>query len=196
MLTEKPTKLYSRFLHKMPVIFLLGLVFVLASCSPNSPKPDSNAETLPNKAYPVKTSDSPQSAYPSDTENIEKQTPVDTVEAPVPEKGKASISGVLYSKTVSRNLSNVVIYLTPAIGSEKSSPVLLYGPDKSKGDVPGITNEKGQFSLNNVPPGNYYLVALSSEHWTFGMISDQNENPKLIILSQDEKFDLGVIYIN
>jgi hypothetical protein len=124
------------------------------------------------------------------------QTPVAPKTAPQPEPGTASVSGVLFSSTVSRVLTELLVYLTPGWGDDKRTvPGIVMGPRAEAGDIFGRTDGQGQFALNNIPPGNYYLVAHSGASTEFGSKDFLPSQPQLIELKAGDQVLLGVVYV-
>lgn len=124
------------------------------------------------------------------------QVPVPPADAPVPAPGKASISGVIYSYTISRITPGTMFYLTHGVGPDnRQMPQFLVGPSDSSGDIRGQTNDRGEFTLNNIPPGNYYLIVWAPANWPEADISPTNPTPRLIELHENQKQPLGVVYV-
>lgn len=123
------------------------------------------------------------------------QAPID---APQPSPGRASISGVLYSYTMSRVLPQTMFYLTRAVGDDnRLIPAWLIGPQPEKGDIRGWTDAYGQFTLNDIPPGNYYLIVWSPYDWIPANNTDNHDlTPRLIVLEENQKKLLGIVYVS
>jgi len=134
-------------------------------------------------------------AVPSDI-NVITQLAQET-KAPAPQEGMASLSGVLYAPAVTRIIPGTQFYLTPAIedNGQLLIPTLFAGPREENGDVAGFSNEKGQLLLDNVPPGNYYLVVWAIYNWPLAFASATDELPMLITVKAGEQRDLGLLYV-
>jgi len=118
-------------------------------------------------------------------------------DAPPPEPGKASISGTLYSYTIERLLPETVFYLTAAVGEDsRSMPPILVGPIDEQGDIRGITDLNGQFAINDIPPGNYFLIAWAPYNWAPAEISDVEQRARLIELEVSQREALGILYLS
>lgn len=111
---------------------------------------------------------------------------------PVPESGKASISGLLYSFTGNGPIPGTVYYLTLA-GEEGEPPNILVGPKEK--DIRGVSDEHGRVVLNNIPPGSYYLVVWAPYNWILAVESEAEIQPRLIVLEPDQQLILGLIYL-
>ena len=113
---------------------------------------------------------------------------------PKPEAGKASLSGVLYSYVLSRTIPGTVFYLTTPviIDGEAMLPILL-GPKKEMGDVQGVSDQSGGFVVNNIPPGDYYLLVWAPYNWVLAETSSETHSPLLVRLVADRAEDLGTI---
>lgn len=139
---------------------------------------------------------SPLPTSPSPLPTIQNQPPVASPEAPMPAAGQASISGVLYSARSGVSIPGTMFYLTPATGPEKRSmPSILIGPEESRGDIRGQSDATGAFTLNNIPPGNYFLIVWSPYNWPEADISAADPTPRLIELKAQQREALGDVYV-
>lgn len=117
--------------------------------------------------------------------------------AVMPQPGKGSISGVLFSFTNHMIVPKTFYYLTPGWGTDKSQPPPGFsGPNIKNGDIIGRSDEKGQISLDAVSPGTYFLVVESGMNWVAGVNSDLNPTLRPIIVEADKKSELGIIYLS
>jgi hypothetical protein len=176
------------------------MIFTLYACSTSD---------NPLKTNTPDTADLIKTAYPSIQQQASTAYPVQlggniinpealavSKEAPIAEKGKASISGLLFSKESSTILSNFKFYLSPAQGSEKNMvPPILVGPVKEKGDISGITDNYGKFEINNVEPGNYYFIVIMPTTYEIAMISVKDSKPRMIGLGTDQRNPLGLVVV-
>ncbi len=110
---------------------------------------------------------------------------------PIPESGKASISGLLYSITGDGPIPGTLYYLTPATEQGKP-PNILVGP-RNGVEIRGLSDERGRVVLNNIPPGRYYLVVWAPYNWILAVESEVNMTPRLIVLGPDQRVNLGII---
>lgn len=117
-------------------------------------------------------------------------------DAPKPDAGKASISGLVYSPSLSMGVMKTGFYLTKALGenNHQISPILI-GPDETKGDVRGITDKDGTFSVNNLEPGNYFIVLSAPNDWVPFERDGTSGAPRLIELKADQQLALGLLYV-
>jgi len=89
-----------------------------------------------------------------------------------------------------------MFYLTQAVGNSNSEiPTWLIGPEVEKGDIRGWTDTQGQFALNNIPPGKYYLIVWAPYDWIPAVKSDNDPSPLLIELSASQRQILGIVYV-
>jgi hypothetical protein len=103
---------------------------------------------------------------------------------------------VLYSYTLLRVVPNTVFYLTLGVGEDKQTiPPILVGPNSEK-DIRAASDDKGQFALGDIPPGNYYLVVWAPYTWVLGEVSSGSGNPRLIELAPDQSVPLGIVYLS
>ena len=109
--------------------------------------------------------------------------------APTPKEGMASLSGILYSPNINRIIPGTQFYLTPAIedNGKLYIPTLFVGPKVENGDVLGFSNEHGQITLDNVPPGNYYLAVWTAYNWPLAFAGQQDKLPLLITVKAGER---------
>lgn len=122
--------------------------------------------------------------------------PAPPAEAPKPESGRAAISGVFYSRSNSQVIPGTLFYLRPAAGADGREPPSIVGdPDTQQGDVVGQTDQNGQFTLNDVPPGNYYIFIWAPYDWRPVEMSADDQNLRLIELKPDQSAPLGVLYV-
>jgi len=150
--------------------------------------------------YPAPTSAGDGLSYPAPGQGDEApaNTPEIPADVPDPKPGMASISGVIYSSTVDRIVPATMFYLTRAVGeNQRSLPPAFFGPLEEQGDIVGRTDDKGQFALDNVPPGNYFLVVEAPPYsWALGLVSEQDTTPRLIELQANQKHALEVVYVS
>lgn len=117
------------------------------------------------------------------------------LDPPIPELGKASVSGLLYSFTGKGPIPGTLFYLTP-VREIGNPPNVLVGPHSDQGDVRGVSDSEGRFILNNVPPGNYYLVVWAPYNWILAVESETDATPRLITLKPNQRLSLGIIYLS
>jgi hypothetical protein len=124
-------------------------------------------------------------------------TPNPPLDAPEPEAGKASISGTLYSPIQKMVIPVTQFYLTLGWGEDHSEmPPAFVGPQVDKGDINLMSDSQGNFSVNDIPPGNYYLVVWAPLTWDVAQISDIDTQPLLLELKPDQNRPLGIVYIS
>jgi len=113
---------------------------------------------------------------------------------PVPEPGKASISGVLYTLTGKGPIPGTVFYLVP-VTREGSTylPLVLTGPRAE--DPQGHSDDQGKIILNNIPPGSYYLTVWAPYSWIFAVQSDVDKSFLVLNLKPNQRLNLGIIYV-
>ena len=122
--------------------------------------------------------------------------PAAQANAPVPEEGKASISGTLFSHTSASVIAGTLYYLTPAnvLGAE-DAPVLLIGPQVERGDITGFSGNDGQFELSAIPPGRYLLAVWAPYSWSVAQRSPEDQGPLILELESGERLALGIVYV-
>lgn len=168
------------------LLSLIVLGGVVAACAGPTPteSPTPTQPTSPRTQSPVATSPS--------TEISPAATPA---EIPVPEEGKAAISGVLYTFSGHGPIPGTAFYLTPALGETDRPPQVLTGPNEDQGDVQGQSGPQGQVALNQIPPDSYYLAVWAPYAWILAVESEDDQTPRLITLEPNEREDLGTIYV-
>ncbi len=168
----------------------------VAACSskvlPPTPMLTESPLPLPAKSSPIPEFQSPiQATQPTVAAPMPTQAPSAPI-VPIPEVGKAAVSGILYNLASSSPIPGTVFYLTPATGEGKKDPPLVFvGPQKEKGDIQGMSDAQGRVLLNNIPPGNYYLAVWAPYKWILAVQSATDETPRLIVLKPDQVADLG-----
>jgi hypothetical protein len=184
---------------------VIGLVciFFVASCqiqsTPNQATAVQNPGGTPS-LYPYPYQEiTPMPLYPGPDYQIDPDllNPTAPLDAPVPQSGNASISGVIYSYTLGRALPKTNFYLTHGFGpDDKEVPPAFIGPLDGKGDIQGTSDEKGVFAIDNIPPGNYYFVVEAPYNWSVGQVSDTDPTLRLLELKPDQKYPLGIMYVS
>lgn len=175
---------------RFSLLILMLVLMAVSACSPTG-----NTTTAPSiEGYPTMGTQGMESyAAP---QNSSSKIPSGNVPAPVPEEGKASLSGIMYQKSHSAVLTDFFIYLTPAQGDNRDQPPpILAGPLADKGDIPSKTNEKGEFAFNNLEPGNYFLVVNLGYDYELAVKSMDDPIPMLIQLSPNQQLSLGAVII-
>lgn len=194
------------------IIVIVLMVGFLNACSSEQKQslPPSSEQSKPTvapnaqavSAYPALVASSTQVDYPAPQSPMGNSIQpfanlVPPVEAPAPEKGKASLSGLLYQETSSAILKNFRIYLSPGQGTKKDQPPpVLVGPLTEKGDITSRTDDQGIFTFSSVPPGNYYLVVALPDTYDLAVNPKNDQNPLLIKLDADQRLVLGVVLIH
>lgn len=165
---------------RIRVVILAGLL--LTACSSPLPKVGIVSPLSTNLPSPLSTP--------------ENQAPIAPADAPVPVDGKASISGVLYSSRTGAVIPDTMFYLTPAVGPERRSmPSILIGPEESQGDIRGQTDGSGKFALNDITPGNYFLIVWAPYNWPEANNSATDLSPRLTELKANQREPLGIVYV-
>jgi hypothetical protein len=181
-----------------PILWLL-LLF-LTACSTSNP----TIVSVPTKdildGYPAIIPTQIVTGYPvPQNSNIVKVDPKILnlpKEAPLPDNGYSSLSGVLFSKGNSTILGNFRFYLTPAQGTDNNLvPPVLVGPVKTKGDISGITDKNGKFEVNNLKPGNYYLVVIMPSDYLVALMPETQDTPNIIKLAPNQRSVLGLVTV-
>jgi len=175
-------------------------VLATVPAGPNNGYPATNPVT---SNYPVpQTSGGASYAYPGDTSNYLPTLPVGQlpsapVDAPQPQTGKASLSGTVFSFTSYMVIPETTAYLSPALGDNKEFPPLLTGPNPAAGDIQGRTDSQGQLWLDNILPGDYYLVVWAPYSWTPVVdTSTDAYTPLLFTFEADQAYPLGVLQVS
>jgi hypothetical protein len=165
-----------------------------------SPLPAPTAESSPRPTTDIPSvADSPlaQSPLPtplSGSSSSELEVPRD---APVPQAGRAAVSGVLYSIAGKGPVPETLFYITPARGdSGQALPVVLDGPHDEDGDIKGTSDKKGWIALSDVPPGSYFLVVWAPYSWNVATESEAGLTPRLITLEADQRLNLELIFVS
>ena len=189
--------------------YWMGFLFILslAGCSIAKnqevlTQEPTNGITADVLSYPAPSINVTQiiESYPSPVDLSEElepgKLPVVTVNMPEPEASNASLTGVLFSYTQWRVVPKTLFYLTPGFGEENIVPPVLDEPNSNRGDISGFSDKSGNISLNNIPPGTYYLIVMAPYSWSIAEISDQEQVPRKIVLKQGDMFEAGVAFLS
>ncbi len=196
----------------MKKFILLLVVPLLISACGGSPASSTLSTALPtvDESYPAPIKANPIEGYPG-LQDSTQGTPVSEVDTvilsegelppapstvPAPADGMGSISGTLFSFTTRIVLRDTMFYLTPAIGpADNEVPPALFGPQEGSDDVVGRTDGQGQFFMDNVPPGSYFLIVEAPMNWAVGMQEDDLSMPRMITVEAGGKYPLGVVFV-
>lgn len=175
---------------RVSLLVFMAFLMLVSGCSPaQKASPSPSTEGYPTMGYQGMEGYAPP-------ENSSFEIPEGNVPAPVPEEGKASLSGVLFQKSHSAVLAKFSLYLTPAQGENRDQPPpILAGPLADKGDIPTTSNEKGEFFFNNLEPGNYFLVVSLGYDYELAVKSLDDATPMLIRLEPNQQLALGTVII-
>lgn len=161
-----------------------------AAQAPGTTESDSITSGYPAQAseLPTPGSASPVPAMNDLIDKLESQ-------APSPKQGKGSIYGVLFSTTNQAPIPNTMVYLIETAGDgSEPLPDIIVGP--SSDDIVLNSNQDGAILNDDIPPGNYYIVMSAPPYdWAEGYSDADAEQPLLIQVRENEKTNMGIIYI-
>jgi hypothetical protein len=183
----------TKYLSWILLVVLLS-VLGLTACK-LSATPTAEPIQVDENGYPVQSQDAAE-AYPTIDNHYndvsELKPPAD---AHAPEAGKASISGLIYVPTTQSVVKSTVIYLVPAEGDNKDQvPGILIGSGMTtRGDILSRTDENGIFYIDNIPPGNYFLVVSFLNNIILTSVSETDLSPRLLKFESDASLPLGLI---
>jgi hypothetical protein len=117
-----------------------------------------------------------------------------TVSEPV--KGAGALSFLLYSTSTHQGIPGTAFYLTKALDDHGTPipPVIYFGPKLESGDYVGKSDMQGVVRVNNVPPGNYYLMVWTVYNWLNTFDNTEESYPVLITVKEGEQSNIGVLY--
>lgn len=189
------------------VMCLAGLLWLTAcSIPPSAPSPSPftpTADAAPleggqsEQGYPVPSSDIVLEPYPGEPTQVVagSTTPNPPLDAPETAPGTGSLSGVLWARS-DVAVIDTTFYLTPALGENRDlPPEYVTDPNPAQGDVLGRTGPEGQFTLTNIPPGNYFLFVSGPYGWREAEVGFDDQHPLLIELDADERLALGTVHV-
>lgn len=191
----------------MFILILLAGLFSGCTSDITSTQPVKSTETpaptvaSTDSGYPAPgLAEDPSSAYPAgagiamQAEPVNLEDVIAPGEAPQPEAGKASASGVVYSLLSRTILSDFQLYFTPAQGDTREEvPPLLLGAFSNKGDILVKTDSQGVFQVNNIPPGNYYIVLVAPGDYLIAVNSAVDTTPRMVTFQAEQIQPLGVV---
>jgi hypothetical protein len=162
--------------------------------------PTANPEVpLDTSGYPAPNAGGdPVNGYPgADSLLLGPQTPLEPQAPPAPASGLASISGVLVARDPFSAIPATNFYLTRGEGDDgRTPPEYLNGPDASRGDQAGTTDEGGRFSLTDIPPGTYFLYVWAPLTWREAEAGENDQSPMRIELTSDQQLAMGTVYVS
>ncbi len=181
-------------------LLMLGtlLLLILSACTPNTTPSATGidirtaypglpqAGTIPTPGYAV--------PYYLTAKLSDLQPPTD---APQPEPGMGSISALLYVPREELILAQSMFYLCRAEGenNDQMPSIQVVGGIESRGDIVGWTDERGVLTVNNIPPGNYFLLSSPPNNVTEAVVSIEDNTPLLITIVADQALPLGIVII-
>jgi hypothetical protein len=155
----------------------LIVAILVAACGGSGPAPST---VLPNSSAPVGEDDL-----------------VIAKTIPPPDGGMASLCATLYSPTTYLPIPRTLFYLTPAVGPARNSlPLVLTGPDPSRGDIQGYTNDLSQLCVVDALPGSYFLAVWAPPYsWSIAVTSKTDMSPLLLGLEPNQQTSMGILYV-
>lgn len=112
----------------------------------------------------------------------------------IPDQGKATFGGILYSLNFQRVIPNTAFYLILAPEDDESPPMVLTGPHTERGDILAFSDDQGRFLLDNIPPGRYFLAVWAPLNWILAVNSPVDETPRLFSLRPNDVLQ-GTVYV-
>jgi hypothetical protein len=175
-------------IKQFSLLSLLILGITVAGCLPAVPR---TMESPLTAQSPIATSTlEPSPAVVS--EDTIAGTP-SAMQAPMPDPGRASLTGVLYTYTGHAPIPDTTFYLM--LMREGDARVLVT-PNEEKGDIRGRSDLDGKFVLNNVPPGKYNLVVWAPYQLIEAVKSPSDTTPLTITLEGDQRVALGNVNVS
>ena len=184
--------------YKNWFVFVI-LMLLLSACGNQTPNvatatPFEEVYPAPGPVNQVEQAYPPASFLPTLKPGELPEPPAEILK---PDEGKSALNGVLYSYTIHAVIPGTVFYLTRAVGENNDQvPLALLGQQETRGDIAGSTDENGFIELNNIEPGNYYMVVWAPLNWAVVETEAQNQTPLLITLAANESVNLGIAYIS
>lgn len=174
-----------------------------ATVAATEPPPSAPESPLAQPESPLAQSESPL-AQPDSPLTIEIPQSLDEAialaamtEPPVPQEGKASLTGIIYSfGTVPGIVPGTTYYLIEAqeVDGLMVPPPFFSGPNPDAGDVFGNTTKAGEISLDNVPPGTYFIGVWTIYDYLLAFPTPESSQPLLITVEEGDQQNLGIVY--
>jgi hypothetical protein len=177
--------MYIEVNKSVRVLSWLVFILVVAACTPILPTPEPTQSVLPTPAAVQSPLVTPAAA---------------TVPAePTPQHGTAAVKGALLTSKGFSSIPGTQFYLKP-VGTEGQSgepwTLVLVGPETDKGDIVGQSGSQGEFFINDVPPGKYYLIVWAPYNWIPIETDTDGQRPQEFELKAGEIADLGSLVLS
>jgi hypothetical protein len=122
--------------------------------------------------------------------------PAAPAEAPPPETGRASISGLLFAPASVGVIRGTDFFLRPLPPDATDQPALFTPPDAAAGDVIARTNLDGEFEMTSIQPGEYHLYVWAPYDWRPARVGANSTEMLVIRLADGQRLALGVVYVD
>jgi hypothetical protein len=163
-------------LHGAPVFLVLSLVLLVTSaCIPTPPGTATGPRTSGAAVSPA-------------------VGPAGKVVAPEPKSGLGSLAGTFVQRRATSSAANLGFYLTRGEGPEgREIPPILFGPQR-EGDIPAMTDGAGNFAINDIPPGTYFIVLVGGFDW-IPVEEGSPPRPKAVEIRANQRVQLGDVIL-
>lgn len=163
------------------IVFLFSVFFLYQFLNPSQNQSNENALVI------IPTEQNFQSTEAHGYTDMEDDTSVNNT---------ASIQGVVHVLSDNTVINKGLLYLKIVNNKDTKVPSLILGdPRLDDGDIIGVTNEEGFFIIDNILPGEYYIVVQYPPYWTLVQKSAQVSDPLIISLQPNADIKLGDLYI-
>jgi hypothetical protein len=113
--------------------------------------------------------------------------------APNVEKSAGAIFGVLFSINYRMTIPDTELFLR--IVNDNDPLAFITGPDKSRGDIVGISDNQANFVIGNIPPERYWIIVWSPYGWDLANTSNTDTTPMIVTVQGNSTRNLGVVFV-
>lgn len=104
-------------------------------------------------------------------------------------EGQAAFTGIAYSVRFENAIPETAWYMVPA--KSLDTPLVLAGPEADEAKYSGKSGADGRITVENLEPGDYFLVIWAPYGWIPAATAPDGEVPLVISMKAGEQRDFG-----